>query len=74
VSSGARVVVWRVTLHGVRVAAEAAAEPFMHGDDVCSMDWDFTGTRLAVAARDGRVRYGARSLLLWLHQADIPWP
>ena len=57
-SSGARVVVWRVTFDGISVAAEAAAEPIVHGGDVCSIDWDFTGTRLAAAALDGRVRYG----------------
>ena len=57
-SSGARVVVWRVKFDGISVAAEAAAEPFVHGGNVCSIDWDFTGTRLAAAALDGRVRYG----------------
>lgn len=54
--SGARVLVWRITFAGTQATAEAAAEPFVHGGDVCSVDWDFTGTRLAAAALDGRVR------------------
>ena len=48
--------VWRVTFDGMRATAEAAAKPFVHGGDVCSLNWDFTGTRLAAAALDGRVR------------------
>ena len=38
------------------MTVEAAAEPFVHGGDVCSVSWDFTGTRLVATALDGSVK------------------